>query len=105
MDIEEWRDAFGLPDYKISESGRLINLRTNKELGGTVNSYGYIQYTVRKNNKIRTAYAHILVAEAFLPMPDNASDQVCHIDEDGSHNHWSNLIYRPRKAGRHRKTF
>lgn len=103
MDTEEWRDAFGLPDYRISETGRLINLRTNKELGGYLNEQGYRQFTVRKHNKIRTAYAHILVAEAFLPMPENASDQVAHIDGDGDNNDYRNLIYRPRSAGRHRK--
>ena len=51
---------------------------------------GYIQYLLHKNNKGKELKAHRLVAEAFLPNPENKRE-VNHIDGDKHNNRVDNL--------------
>ena len=50
----------------------------------------YMQVSLWRNNKGESVYVHRLVAEAFLPNPDNLPE-VNHIDGCRTHNHVSNL--------------
>jgi hypothetical protein len=54
------------------------------------NAKGYIRITLRKNNKNVYASLHRLVAEAFIPNPNNLP-QVNHKDEDKTNNCVDNL--------------
>jgi hypothetical protein len=51
---------------------------------------GYYQVSLTKNNKQNTYYLHRLLAEAFLPNPEN-KPQVNHIDGNKLNNSISNL--------------
>lgn len=51
---------------------------------------GYIQYLLHKDNKGKEFKAHRLVAEAFLPNPENKRE-VNHIDGDKHNNCVDNL--------------
>lgn len=51
---------------------------------------GYLTCDLWKNSKHKTFAVHRLVAQAFLPNPDNLP-QVNHRDEDKTNNHVSNL--------------
>ena len=79
---EEWRDSFTLEGYQVSNKGRLRNTATNRVYKGPINVYGYPMF-----NSIPI---HRLVAEAFLPNPDN-KPFVDHIDTDRANNDVSNL--------------
>lgn len=62
--------------------GRILKLRTDK--------YGYFKVVLYKNNKPKTFTVHRLVAEAFLPNPDNLPC-VNHKDECKTNNNVNNL--------------
>lgn len=80
------------PLYMIYSDGRLFNLKTNKFLKGKVDNVGYLSYTFKsvETNKQIYRYAHRLVAQAFIPNPNNLP-VVNHIDEDRLNNDISNL--------------
>ncbi len=85
------------PNYLISEYGDVYSKYSNRylkqcqvKLGITLLEFKQIM------QKSRTAYCHRLVAEHWLPNPDNL-EQVNHIDENTSNNHYTNLQWMTRK--------
>ena len=94
-DIEQWRTAVydgivyeGL--YKVSNLGKILSLNyrnTGKAELRTPfdNGYGYLQVCLSKNKEEKKCYVHRLVAETFLPNPENLPE-VNHKDEDKTNN-------------------
>ena len=102
-DIEVWKDVDEFDGvYQISNFGRLKSVeRTVKHpkgecvikgkfLSEVVNKKGYIEYQITYNSKHYGRKAHRLVANAFIPNPQNLP-QVNHIDGDKTNNKASNL--------------
>ena len=90
---EFWRDIEGYEGlYQISNLGRVRSFKRNKVrvLKPVANKYGYLIVNLRKNNSLKTLSIHRLVAQAFLPNPNNFP-QVNHKDEDKTNNIVSNL--------------
>lgn len=101
---EVWKDVVGYEGlYKISSFGRLKRLkRTTLGKDGIEYNYpeliikgdydkdGYIRTTMSKNKKKKTKKLHRLVAEAFVPNPNNYPE-VNHLDETKDNNHVDNL--------------
>ena len=82
-----------IPDYEnyiIYDTGELLNETTGKMLNGSIRLSGYKQYRLSKNNEKVSFYAHRLVAEAFLPNPDNLPI-VNHKDGNKLNNNLENL--------------
>ena len=74
---EIWKDVVEYETiYQVSTQGRVRNKRTGRVLREDIRS-GY-RYVVLQNKK---KYIHILVAQAFIPNPDNLP-QVNHKDEN-----------------------
>jgi len=78
--------------YEVNEYGIVRNVKSKKIVRGYIEKNGYVR--MRFENKclggvVRTT-AHRLVAEAFIPNPDNLSE-VNHIDSNRANNHVSNL--------------
>ena len=76
--------------YKVSNLGRILSLnykRTGKaKLRNPVEMpNGYLQVGLSKNKKTKTCYVHRLIAETFLPNPENLPE-VNHKDEDKTNN-------------------
>ena len=77
MEEEVWKpikDYEGL--YEISNLGRVKSLnykKTGKEkiLKNVENNYGYLMVGLTKNGKQKLFLVHRLVAEAFIPNPEN----------------------------------
>lgn len=79
--------------YQISNLGNLKSFKHNpngKFLKRGLDKYGYYQYVLCKNNTKKNFREHKLVAEAFIPNPNN---YICvnHMDEDKTNNCVTNL--------------
>ena len=59
-----------LTPYYITDDGRLYNEKTDNWYQGQI-SGGYLMYDLRFGKIRKNAFAHRLVAESFIPNPDN----------------------------------
>lgn len=101
---EIWRPIKGYEGlYEVSNLGRVKSvertiIRKNgmkqtfqkKHKTSVLNPQGYYQTGLWKEGKIKLITNHRLVAEAFIPNPDNKSE-IDHIDTDKTNNRVENL--------------
>lgn len=90
---EIWKPVVGYENlYEVSNFARVKSLKFGKEriLKPGTNRYGYLHVNLYKNNKRKDFLVHRLVAEAFIPNPDNLP-LVNHKDENPSNNFYTNL--------------
>lgn len=86
---EIWKTVVDFEDYKISSLGRIKNTR-DEIIKPWNDSHGYEDIKLYKNKKSFHRKIHRLVAEAFIPNPEN-KPQVNHIDGDATNNNSENL--------------
>ena len=123
---EEWRDIKGYEGlYQVSNMGRVKSLKRTVWCGlnggcyraipekirkGVDNGQGYLQVQLSKDGKVKQCRINRLVAQAFLPNPDNLPI-INHKDENKYNNHMDNLEWcshsynntyndRAKKAGK-----
>ena len=84
---EIWKDIKGCPDYRISNYGRVMSLKRGlkRVLKPQKDKDGYLICSLWENNKGKTLKIHRLVAEAFIPNPDNKTE-IDHINTDKTDN-------------------
>lgn len=94
---EVWKDIEGYEGlYQVSTHGRVKSVfRYHKILKSRVKNNGYKYVQLYKNGTPYTYYIHRLVAQAFIPNPQN-KPQVNHIDEDKENNRVENLEWCTR---------
>jgi hypothetical protein len=109
--MEIWKDIIGYEGlYLINENGdvqsvdrylpagkhesRIYKGKIKNRLKG--NQSGHQKYILWKDNKPKNQYIHRLVAENFIPNPNNYP-KVLHIDNDPTNNHVSNLMWGTQK--------
>ena len=80
----------GYERYEIDELGNVYNTETNKVMQGSISEHGYRYYRLSKDGKKKMFYGHRLVAEAFIPNPDNLP-VINHIDGNKLNNSVTNL--------------
>ena len=89
----------GFPDYYVTDSGyiysRLSNKYNNKngrikKIRPQISPSGYLHLCLCKNGKTYNQRVHRLVAQAFIPNPEN-KPHVNHIDGDKTNNCVENL--------------
>lgn len=103
-----YKDVVGLEEYAyVSDKGevftkdRYINnngtkvLYKGRQKVGTSNGLGYLQVKFTINNKEYRKYIHRMVAEAFIPNPNNYTD-VNHKDGNKQNNTVENLEWVSR---------
>lgn len=90
MVVENWQQIKYFPNYQVSDLGNVKNKTTNKNIAKWRKSNGYLQVTLHSNGIKKNVYIHRLVAEAFIPNPDNLTD-VNHKDENKTNNTVNNL--------------
>lgn len=88
--VEMWAKRKGtLAFIRFHVKGKMLS--ANRIVIGRGNDKGYVKYRLTdKNKKVKQLFAHKLVAEAFIPNPEN-KPQVDHIDADSLNNKVSNL--------------
>jgi len=91
---EQWKDVEGFEGiYQISNHGRLKSFHKNAigEIRSVKNKNGwYLTVPLCARSKRKTARIHRLVAEAFIPNPENKRE-VNHKDLNKQNNHVDNL--------------
>ena len=103
---EVWRDVVGFEGlYKVSNKGNVYSVRRRNSRGircggrtlkPIYDKDGYLKVGLRKNGIKKSKLIHRLVAEAFIPNPNNFSE-VNHLDEVKDNNGLSNLEWCTRK--------
>ena len=88
---EIWKKIKGFNNYKVSNFGRLISIKTNKILKPTDNGRGYLRFSLLgDDNNNHTVYLHRIIAEAFIPNPDN-KPCIDHINTNKQDNRIENI--------------
>lgn len=97
--LEIWKDISGYEGmYQISNRGRIKSFREWKRascpkeyfLKPSPNNRGYLNVTLYKSGTKKKYLVHRLVAEAFIPNPQNLP-HINHIDENTKNNAAENL--------------
>ena len=100
--VEIWRDIKDYEGlYQVSNWGRVKSLNyrnTGKEgiLNGIEDGRGYLYVHLCNDDGVKKKKIHRLVAEAFIPNPEN-KPEVDHIDRNKLNNNLSNIRWADRE--------
>lgn len=84
-----------IPFMGVTKDGRVMNMISGKWLSLCDNGHGYKKVFICVRNKKYMRYVHRLVAECYIPNPDNLPE-VNHKDGDKSNNNVDNLEWCTR---------
>lgn len=93
---EEIKSIEGFENYLVSSMGKIYNAKTNQEKKPTPNNNGYLRVFLHKSKNNYTRYVHRLVAQAFIPNPENKKT-VNHKDGNKQNNRVDNLEWSTYK--------
>lgn len=103
--MEDWKIIEEYPNYMVSSEGKVKSIerkdcrgnhRKGKILSPRYNTRGYITVVLYKNGKPQTFRVNRLVAQVFIPNPDN-KPYVDHINGDRADNRVCNLRWVTHK--------
>jgi len=90
MELENFQDIKGFPNYMINEYGDVYSKKLNRLLKIRKNNCGYNTFSLRNNKKTYTKSQHRLLGIQYLPNPDNLPC-IDHINRNKLDNCLSNL--------------
>lgn len=95
---ELWKTVENYPNYEVSNTGKVRNVKTNKVLKPGLTNVGYHVVCLSNNGKTQTFGVHILVARAFIEntCPD-IRKEVHHVDGNKINNNAYNLMWVTRE--------
>jgi hypothetical protein len=98
--IEEWRDINGYDNYQVSNLGRVQNTTSGHVMKLFRNNSKYLCVVLSIKGTKTTHKIHRLVAQQFIPNPNNKTT-VDHIDNKATeNNNVSNLRWATRQEQR-----
>lgn len=92
---EIWKDIIGYELYEVSNLGRIRNKKSGKYKAPIKNWAGYMRVQLCKPNKDKIFSIHRLVAQAFIPNPNNYPE-INHLDHVRHNNNVNNLEWCTR---------
>lgn len=121
LEGEMWKPVVGFKNYLVSNLGRIKSLERTSVTGNDAKRtylsrimkcqtyQGYYRTQLIRDGKSVTVKVHRIVAQAFIPNPDNLP-QVNHKDEDKSNNtvdnlEWCTAKYNVHYNGRQKRIF
>lgn len=93
----EWRSVVGYEGlYSVSSDGLVWSDRRKKVLKPSLDKYGYYYHVFSVDGLRKTVKSHRLVAEAFIPNPEN-KPTVDHLNGNKKDNRVENLAWATNK--------
>lgn len=86
-----WMPIIDYPNYEVSNTSKVRNLKTNRLLKPWVESNNYIRYTLLRNGAEKKLLSHRLVYAAFHPDEDISDKVINHLDSNPMNNNLDNL--------------
>ena len=71
MSINNCKEIEGFPNYYVTEDGHIWSGWCGRYISEILTENGYRRVVLSKNNKSHNFLVHRLVAEAFIPNPEN----------------------------------
>lgn len=109
-----WKKIIDYPSYEVNEGGQVRRVQMTEDFIGNP----FQTYKILKQNQVngnflkvslssqsqgtKTYYINKLVAQYFVPNPNNFSD-IRHIDGNKMNNHYSNLEWYDKQKETHQK--
>lgn len=94
---EDWKEIREFPQFMVSNHGNVVNLKTGRERKPMRNKQGIAMITVAAQGRVWTRGLALLVANAFLPNPEELIFRTpINRDGDRMNCHVDNLLWRPR---------
>lgn len=94
--MEQWRKVVSNPNYSVSDHGQVRRDDTNHIKTPNKDRYGYEKVDLYQYSERSTKKIHRLVAEAFIPNPDD-KPEINHKDGNKENNHVSNLEWTTKR--------
>lgn len=87
---EIFKEIPNYEEYLISNIGRVYSKKNNKFVKCWISNKGYYSVSLCKNGKKKNFLVHRLIAQAFIPNPNNLP-MINHKDENSLNNNINNL--------------
>lgn len=97
MPEERWVTIEEFPMYEISDQGRIYNSRTQRYMETSQTNHGHTKISLMDpNGERRTRSVPLMVAAAFVEVPNHMCDHLVVLNGDLLDVAASNLAWRPR---------
>ena len=94
-DVHKWKRVKGFPEYRISSDG-IVYTSKRKKVMSQQKKGNYLTVKLFEDGKPKFKRVHILVAEAYIPNPDNLPN-VNHINGEHTDNRVENLEWLTKR--------
>lgn len=100
--IELWKNIIDFPSYDVSTLGNVRNVKKGRLMKSQKDKDGYVVIGLYNQKKYKMSKVHRLVAEAFIPNPDN-KPVIDHRDGNRANNDVSNLRWATISENTHHR--